>query len=67
MGVETGMKDGEWGTKEERGEDGLSIWKITAVSRLLLLQSRGMSHPLVAQATAIFLPQLINFICTNVP
>ena len=40
MGIETEMKDGEWETKKEREkEEGrLSVWKITADSRLLLLQ-----------------------------
>lgn len=40
MGIETEMKDGEWETKKEREkEEGrLSVWKIIAVSQLLLLQ-----------------------------
>lgn len=40
MGIETEMKDGEWETKKEREkEEGrLSVWKIMAVSQLLLLQ-----------------------------
>ena len=43
VGVEKEMKGAVWGTKGEGGEDRLSIWKITAVSWLLLLQSRDES------------------------
>lgn len=62
--AEKAMMGGE--QEQKSGEGRLSIWKITAVSGLQLPQS-PMSHQLVAQATAIFLLLLINFICTNVP